>query len=252
MALSSTPIFATADVTASVAYYVDALGFRWEWGWGEPPTIASVAHGSVSIMLSLQPDLASQVAGHQHWFRVDDADALHADHLARGAKILEPPSDRPWGVREYVVEDPSGYHLRFAGPPKGEAKPSDPFPSDVTIELRLPTPAEYETIARDAFYRDGTTPSVLDHSWGGVVALGPEGIIGMARVMFDAPGWYSVWDVAVLPDWQGRHIGHRLMEEALAMVGEASPGAWVFLFTYKHGFYEKLGFNLQSVSMRQA
>ena len=252
MAMSSTPIFATADVEASMAYYVDVLGFRSEWKWGEPPTIGSVAHGNVSVMLSLQPDLARRVAGHEHWFKGDDTDALYADHRARGAKIVDDIADRPWGVREYVVEDPSGYRLRFASPPSGTAAPSTPFPAEVTIERRLPTPAEYELIAREAFYRDGTTPSVLDTSWGGVVAMGPDGILGMARVMFDAPGWYSVWDVAVLPEWQGRHIGHRVMEEALAMIGEASPGAWVFLFTYRHGFYEKLGFGLESVSMRKA
>jgi hypothetical protein len=37
----------------------------------------------------------------------------------------------------------------------------------------------------------------------------------------------------------------------LAIVHEESPGAFVYLFTYKHGFYEKLGFTEQTVSLRR-
>jgi hypothetical protein len=40
-----------------------------------------------------------------------------------------------------------------------------------------------------------------------------------------------------------------MLEEALAMIREASPGAIVYLFTYKHGFYERLGFAKELVSM---
>ncbi|MFO0769047.1 MAG: GNAT family N-acetyltransferase [Nitrospiraceae bacterium] len=70
-------------------------------------------------------------------------------------------------------------------------------------------------------------------------------------MMHDAPGWFSIWDVAVVPDWQGQRIGSTMMHEALEMIREASPGAIVHLFTYKHGFYERLGFAKETVSMRR-
>lgn len=253
MVKGSTAILASADIEQSVRFYKEVLGFDNSWTYGDPPTFGSASWGAVSVMFCHQSDLATKVAGHQHWFNADDVDELYALHLERGAKIVSEIEDKPWGMREYTVIDPSGYHLRFAGPSVPRVGPSREFPEGVTIVPRLPTLPEYEAISGEAFYRDGVTPEVLTQSWAGVVALSPEGeAIGMARIMWDAPGWYSVWDVAVKPEWQGRKIGQRIMEAAVRLVSEASPGAWVYLFTYRHGFYERVGFGKQTVSMRRA
>ena len=69
--------------------------------------------------------------------------------------------------------------------------------------------------------------------------------------MCDAPGWFSIWDVAVVPEWQAQRIGSTMMKEALEMIREASPGAIVHLFTYKHGFYERLGFTKETACIRR-
>ncbi len=252
MVISSMPILASRDIQASLKFYQEVLGFDFAWAYGEPPDAAAVSFGDVSIMFLLQPDLADKIAGHQHWIKVDDADAMYALHLERGAKILSPPEDKPWGGREYTVEDPSGYHLRFAGPPSSEVKPSVAFPEGVIIVRRLPAVHEYEAVAGKAFNQERVAGDILERTWDGVVALSPAGEpIGVLRIMQDAPGWFSIWDVAVLPEWQGQRIGQRLMEEALEAVRTESPGAWVFLFTYQHGFYEKLGFGKETVSMRK-
>lgn len=252
MITGGTPIFASADILASLRFYKEVIGFESSWTYGNPPTFGSVSNGPVTIMFCLQPELAKLVSGHQHWVSVDDADETYAQHLERGAKIVSEIEDKPWGAREYTVEDPSGYHLRFAGPQSSAVAPSKPFPAGVTIERRLPTPNEYASIAGQAFYHDGVSLEVLEGSWSGAVALGPDGAaIGMARIMKDAPGWFSIWDVAVQPEWQGNRIGQRVMEAALAAIRADSPGAWVYLFTYKQGFYERLGFGKESVTMRK-
>ena len=161
--------------------------------------------------------------------------------------------DKPWGVREYVVEDPSGYHLRFAGSSSHEVKKSRSFPEGVRIEPRVPTGEEFQQVAGQVFYRDGVPAGVLEKTWNGVVAFSPNGeAIGTVRIMHDAPGWFSIWDVGVLPEWQGQRIGEAMMKAALELVSQASPGAFVFLFTYKQGFYERLGFGTETVSMRRA
>ncbi len=253
MVTSASPIFATSDIAATLKFYKEVLAFDSVWTWGEPPTFGGASKGPVSFLFNLQPDLAQKVAGHEHWINVKDLDELYAVHLRRGAKIVCEIGDRPWGFREYVVEDPSGYHLRFAGPLLGKVPTSEPLPAGVTLERRLPSAEEYEAIAGSAFYRTGTDSEFLDHSWNGVVAVSSAGAaIGMARIVKDAPGWFSVWDVAVLPAWQGKHIGQQMMATVLAMVAEISPGANVFLFTNKHGFYERLGFGVEDVSMRKA
>jgi ribosomal protein S18 acetylase RimI-like enzyme len=247
---SSTPIFACADIETTLAFYKDVLGFTASWTWGDPPTFGSASWGAVTIMFSLQPDLARQVTGHQHWINVEHVDDLHAKHLERGAFIVSPIEDKPWGRREYTVQDPNGYHLRFAGDPAQAVAPSTSFPEGVKIVRRKPTEDEHLRVAASTFYQQGVPEGVLDRTWQGVVALSPSGdAIGTVRIVYDAPGWFSIWDVAVLPEWQGQRIGAAMMKEAIEIVREASPGAWVYLFTYKHAFYERLGFTKESVSM---
>ena len=226
------------------------LGFESTWTWGEPPTFGGAASGGASIMFNLQPELARVVAGHQHWVKVDDADASFEEHVKRGAKVVSPIEDRPWGVREYVLEDPNGYNLRFAGPISTVAPKSSPFPHGVEIVRRMPTAQEFNRVTQAAFGSSESRSDMLQATWKGLVALSPSGeVIGVLRIMHDAPGWFSIWDVAVLPEWQSKRIGSELMKVALAMVREESPGAIVFLFTTKQGFYDRLGFADESVSM---
>jgi ribosomal protein S18 acetylase RimI-like enzyme len=248
--ISSTAIFAVADVEATIAFYKDVLGFDSSWTWDDPPTFGSASKGGVAVMFCLQPELASKVRGHQHWINVEEVDELYQFHRDRNAPIISEIKDQPWGAREYVVEDLNGYYLRFAGPPSGDAPKSKPFPQGVTIEQRVPTAEEYDLLAGQAFGNKTHVPGLLEATWNGLVALSPNGEpIGVLRIMRDAPAWFSIWDVAVHPDWQGRRIGTRMMKQALEMIRAASPGANVHLFTFKHAFYERLGFGKQTVSL---
>lgn len=250
--ISSTAIFASSDIEATLTFYKDVLGFESTWTWGEPPTFGSASMGGVTIMFNLQPELCAKVRGHQHWVKVDDVDELYRTHLAKGAKVVEEVEDKPWGMREYVVEDLNGYYLRFAGPPSSEAPKSKPFPEGVTIERRKPTSEEYADVAGKAFGHKEPVPELMERTWSGIVARSPEGnAIGVLRIMWDAPGWFSIWDVAVLPEWQANRIGSTMMKEAIEMIREASPGAIVHLFTFKHAFYERLGFSLEPASLRR-
>jgi len=250
--ISSTAIFASSDIAATLAYYKDVLGFESTWTWDDPPTFGSASKGGVTIMFNLQPELAKKIRGHQHGIKVDDADEHYRFHRSKGARFVSEIEEMPWGIREYIVEDLDGYHLRFGGPPSSSAPKSKPFPEGVTIERRLPTDEEFAKVASAAFDRHEPVPGLLDRTWNGIVARSPEGeVVGVLRVIWDAPGWYSIWDVAVHPEWQSQRIGSKMMEEALAMIREASPGAIVYLFTFKHGFYERLGFAMEGVSLRR-
>lgn len=46
--------------------------------------------------------------------RVADADAHHAQAKKSGARILEPPTDFPYGERQYNAEDPGGHVWTFS------------------------------------------------------------------------------------------------------------------------------------------
>lgn len=251
MLTGSSPILATSDVPATVQFYKEVLGFPSSWMWGDPPVVGGVSWGKVHMMFSQNPDLASRIEGQEQWIDVEDVDALYAQHLKQSAQIISEIENKPWDRREYTVRDPNGYHLRFAGDPSHISKGSGQFPAGVEILRRKPALEEYIKVSDGAPYKTNAG-DIFERTWAGVVAMGLDGeVIGTARIMRDAPGWFSIWDVAVLPAWQGQRIGTAMIKEALDIVREDSPGAFVYLFTFNPKFYERVGFTEQTVTMRK-
>ncbi len=66
-------------------------------------------------MMGHCPDaMAPSALGDHNYFgylSVDDADALHKEFVGRGAVILQPPVDKPHGMREFVVGTPDGHRF---------------------------------------------------------------------------------------------------------------------------------------------
>lgn len=48
--------------------------------------------------------------------RAQDVDAAYRELSARGAEVLFPPRDAPWGVRMFMVRDPDGFLLEVSRP----------------------------------------------------------------------------------------------------------------------------------------
>jgi catechol 2,3-dioxygenase-like lactoylglutathione lyase family enzyme len=102
-----TPILRVSNIEASLAYYVDALGFALEW---RDSQLGSVRRGKASLMLC-EGDQGH--AGSWVWVAVGDADAAYQELRTRGASIRHPPTNFPWGSRELQVLDPDGNVLRL-------------------------------------------------------------------------------------------------------------------------------------------
>ena len=115
---AAVPIFNVKDVPASIAYYVDKLGFRKEWDWGAPATFACVRRDDVRVFLCQDGQGAAGM-----WISVfvDDVDALYDEYTERGAIIRQAPTNLPWGVREMNVADPDGHRLRMGSDATGPA-----------------------------------------------------------------------------------------------------------------------------------
>ncbi|NIA68154.1 hypothetical protein HBA54_06080 [Pelagibius litoralis] len=115
---SAIPILNVKNVPASIAYYVEKLGFQKEWDWETPPTFACVHRDDVRIFLCQDGQGAPGT-----WISifVHDVDALYEDYRQRGAIIRQEPTDFPWGVREMNIEDPDGHRLRMGGDATGPA-----------------------------------------------------------------------------------------------------------------------------------
>jgi ankyrin repeat protein len=115
---SAVPILNVKDVTASIAYYVEKLGFYKEWDWGSPPSFGCVFRDSVRIFLCHD---AQGARGMWVSMFIRDVDALHEDYKRSGAIIRQAPANFPWGLREMNVEDIDGHRLRIGSEATGPA-----------------------------------------------------------------------------------------------------------------------------------
>ncbi len=117
---SAVPVIATEDVSASLEYYTRVLGFEKHFSYGDPLVYAGVRRDDLLLYVSLDAELVRKLKSadlHPDVFLwVADIDSAYQEHRANGAKIVEEIADRPWDARQYVVEDPNGYHLKFAEP----------------------------------------------------------------------------------------------------------------------------------------
>jgi uncharacterized glyoxalase superfamily protein PhnB len=119
---SAVPILNVRNVTTSIDYYVNTLGFEKEWAWGDPPTFGCVWRDRVRIFLC-QDGQGSPGT----WISifVQDVDDLYEDYRRKGAIIDEAPTNYPWGVREMNVKDLDGHCLRIGSESSGPADDAD-------------------------------------------------------------------------------------------------------------------------------
>src|SRR5690349_23609002 len=146
----SVPIFYSEDIRRSIAYYTQVLGFGGQWEWDDPPTFGGVSKDSVQLFF------CKQAQGHPGtWLSImlDNVDEYCATIQTTGAVIHALPDDKPWGLREMLVEDPDGHIIRFGGPLSGRAIHSGHFPDSVQIISRKPTVEEYLQLTRSVGWK---------------------------------------------------------------------------------------------------
>lgn len=69
------------------------------------------------------PDSTKRGYGVELVIFVENLDAAH-ETVAAIARVVTPPQSRPWGCRDFRIEDPFGYYLRI----------SEPYPAIPPIE----------------------------------------------------------------------------------------------------------------------
>lgn len=119
---SIAPYFIVDDVVSTANYYRDALGFTYKRFWNDPPSFCMVQRSGIVIMLAqlersgvMRPNRLVDPEGGawDAYVWIDDADALHAELKAKGAKIVRGLCDQPYGCRDFEIEDLNGYRLCF-------------------------------------------------------------------------------------------------------------------------------------------
>ena len=106
------------DLSVSIAYYEQELGFRTEFVY--EGFYAALSRGGATLHLKCAP---KTVADRRHrsegghldaFFEVRGVEELHEECRERNAHRVGDLAERPWASRDFTVEDPDGYRLCFS------------------------------------------------------------------------------------------------------------------------------------------
>jgi catechol 2,3-dioxygenase-like lactoylglutathione lyase family enzyme len=108
-------VLAVRDLRLSTRFFTEVLGFAPDME--SPAGWSFLERDGFRVMLGECPDevLAGETGNHSWFVHVvmEGLDAYHAEVVRRGAAILQPPADRPWGLREFVLRTPDGHRMVF-------------------------------------------------------------------------------------------------------------------------------------------
>ena len=119
--VAAEPQLYVSDVAASATFYTDTLGFAIAFLYGEPPFYGQVSRDGARLNLRqvdrpvvdpVRRDAEQLLAAS---VTLDDAEPLFREYEAAGAEFAQPLRTEPWGARTFVVRDPDGNLVLFAG-----------------------------------------------------------------------------------------------------------------------------------------
>jgi catechol 2,3-dioxygenase-like lactoylglutathione lyase family enzyme len=116
------PVVFVSNVQASAAFFRDKLGFAIDFLHGNPPFYASVSRGAARLHLRFvhEPVFAPGVREREDgllsaFVDVDNIKGLFAEYKAAGVEFVHPLRKEPLGASAFIVRDPDGNSICFAG-----------------------------------------------------------------------------------------------------------------------------------------
>jgi catechol 2,3-dioxygenase-like lactoylglutathione lyase family enzyme len=119
--LAAEPQLFVADIAAACAFYTAKLGFAVAFTYGEPPFYAQVFRDGARLNLRcisvhvIDPLLRDAEHLLSASITLDDAKPLFVEYQAAGVAFHQPLRTEPWGARTFIVRDPDGNLILFAG-----------------------------------------------------------------------------------------------------------------------------------------
>lgn len=113
------PVLAYADADAAADWLCEAFGFRVRLRIGQHRVQLRFGDGAIVATdggRATGDDRADGASGltHSVLVRVDDADRHHEQARRSGARIIDSPTDHPYGERQYTAEDLGGHRWTFS------------------------------------------------------------------------------------------------------------------------------------------
>lgn len=106
-------LFVVNDVPKSIAHYRDVFGFDVVFTYGEPVFYGGVRRDDVVIHFQAASQTRRSAGHGAANIFVTEVDELHAEMQSRGARILQQPGNRAYGIRDFDVLDLDGNQLSF-------------------------------------------------------------------------------------------------------------------------------------------
>jgi uncharacterized glyoxalase superfamily protein PhnB len=103
------PVLPYVDVLEAAEWLCRAFGFKERLRIGAHRVQLVFGDGAVIVT-----ELGESAGAHTVHVRVEEADRHHDTAVSAGAVILRPPTDHPYGERQYTAEDLGGHRWTFS------------------------------------------------------------------------------------------------------------------------------------------
>jgi uncharacterized glyoxalase superfamily protein PhnB len=111
------PFIPVKNLKQTLDYYRDKLGFYEQWMFGEMD--GGIRRDDMRLVFCEDPDYINQLyvpPTYQFtllWF-VENVDEIYKEFKERGIEIKRDIENKPWGIREFAIEDINGYLIRIS------------------------------------------------------------------------------------------------------------------------------------------
>jgi len=119
------PQLFVADIKRSCEFFCKQLGFSLVFSYGDPPYYAQVGRGGARLNLrcvegpvieSIVRDREELLSASMTVAAADEIKLLFLECQSAGVTFHQTLKRQPWGAKTFVVKDPDGNLLLFAGP----------------------------------------------------------------------------------------------------------------------------------------
>ncbi|HEV7318564.1 MAG TPA: VOC family protein [Ensifer sp.] len=114
-----------ADITSACDFYTEKLGFVVDFVYGDPPFYGQVSRDNAILALRLvcEPVFVGDIREREHLLSAilnvetsDEIKQLFLSFQGAGVPFHQSLRTEPWGARNFIVLDPDGNLILFAGP----------------------------------------------------------------------------------------------------------------------------------------
>lgn len=114
-----------ADISAACDFFTEKLGFAVDFVYGDPPFYGQVIRDNARLALRLvcEPVFVGDIREREHLLSAsialdtaNDIKQLFLSYQSAGVFFHQTLRTEPWGARTFIVLDPDGNLILFAGP----------------------------------------------------------------------------------------------------------------------------------------